>query len=139
MRFSLYSRPGCTLCEEMLTELAALPAARGIPIDVIDVDLEPATRARYGLGAAYLRTGKAVAAERAYEQAQAGFERVLGPRHPDTLRNRAELALVYRQLGRYGDARALLRDTVDRLQRTLSPDDPLIAQLREILADIGDE
>jgi hypothetical protein len=48
MRFSLYSRPGCTLCEEMLTDLAALPAARGIPIDVIDVDLEPATRARYG-------------------------------------------------------------------------------------------
>ena len=48
MRFSLYSRPGCTLCEEMLSDLAALPAARGIPIDVIDVDLEPATRARYG-------------------------------------------------------------------------------------------
>jgi hypothetical protein len=48
MRFSLYSRPGCALCEEMLTDLAALPAARGIPIDVIDVDLEPATRARYG-------------------------------------------------------------------------------------------
>jgi Glutaredoxin-like domain (DUF836) len=48
MRFSLYSRPGCTLCEEMLSDLAALPAARGIPIDVIDVDLEPAARARYG-------------------------------------------------------------------------------------------
>ena len=76
-------------------------------------------RARYSLGAAYLRTGKTVAAERVYEQAQAGFERMLGPRHPDTLRNRAELALVYRQLGRYGDARALLRDTVDRLDRIL--------------------
>ena len=48
MRFSLYSRPGCGLCEEMLSELAALPAARGIPIDVIDVDLKAATRARYG-------------------------------------------------------------------------------------------
>ena len=48
MRFSLYSRPGCGLCEEMLSELAALPAARGIPIEVIDVDLSPATRARYG-------------------------------------------------------------------------------------------
>jgi hypothetical protein len=48
MRFSLYSRPGCTLCEEMLSDLAALPAARGMPIDVIDVDLEPAARARYG-------------------------------------------------------------------------------------------
>ena len=97
------------------------------------------TRARYSLGAAYLRTGKAVAAERAYEQAQSGFERVLGPRHPDTLRNRAELALVYRQLGRYGDARALLRDTVDRLERILPRHDPLIVELREVLADIGDE
>jgi tetratricopeptide (TPR) repeat protein len=97
------------------------------------------TRARYSLGVAYRRTGKTVAAERAYEQAQAAFERVLGPRHPDTLRNRAELARVYRQLGRYGDARALLRDTVDRLERILPHNDPLITELREILADIGDE
>jgi len=96
-------------------------------------------RARYSLGAAYQRTGKAVAAERVYEQARVGFEQVLGPRHPDALRSRAELALVYRQLGRYGDARALLRDTVDRLQRILRPDDPLISELREILADIGEE
>ena len=84
-------------------------------------------------------SGKSVAAERAYEQAQAGFERVLGPRHPDTLRNRAELALVYRQLGRYGDARALLRDTIDRLERILPRHDPLVVELREVLADIGDE
>jgi len=48
MRFSLYSRPGCGLCEEMLSDLAALPATRGIPVDVIDVDLEVDTRARYG-------------------------------------------------------------------------------------------
>jgi hypothetical protein len=32
----------------MLSELAELPAARGVPIDVVDVDLEPAARARYG-------------------------------------------------------------------------------------------
>jgi hypothetical protein len=32
----------------MLHELAAMPSARGIPIDVVDVDLEPAARARYG-------------------------------------------------------------------------------------------
>ena len=97
------------------------------------------TRARYGLGAAYQRTGKTVAAERAYEQARAGFERVLGPRHPDTLRSRAELALVYRRLGRYGDARALLRDTIDRLERILPDGDPLITELRQSLADIGEE
>ena len=96
-------------------------------------------RARYNLGAAYQRTGKAVAAERVYEQARLGFERLLGPRHPDALRSRAELAKVYTQLGRYGDARALLRDTVDRLERALPHDDPLIIELREILADIGEE
>jgi tetratricopeptide (TPR) repeat protein len=96
-------------------------------------------RARYSLGAAYQRTGKTVAAERVYEQARIGFEQVLGPRHPDALRSRADLAQVYRQLGRYGDARALLRDTVGRLERTLPPGDPLVTELREILADIGDE
>jgi tetratricopeptide (TPR) repeat protein len=96
-------------------------------------------RARYSLGAAYQRTGKTVAAERVYEQALIGFGRVLGPRHPDALRSRAELARVYGQLGRYGDARELLRDTVDRLERILPHDDPLIPELREILADIGDE
>ncbi len=95
--------------------------------------------ARSNLGAAYQSTGKTAAAELACEQAWAGFERVLGPRHPDTLRSRAELAHVYGRLGRYGDARALLRDTVERLQRIVPDDDPLIARLRQSLADIGDE
>jgi tetratricopeptide (TPR) repeat protein len=95
--------------------------------------------ARNNLGAAYEKTGKPAAAELACEQAWAGFERVLGPRHPDTLRSRAGLAQVYRRLGRYGDARVLLRDTVDRLERTLPDGDPLITELRQNLADIGEE
>jgi len=32
----------------MLTELQALPSAKGMPVDVVDVDLNPAARARYG-------------------------------------------------------------------------------------------
>jgi hypothetical protein len=48
MRFLLYSRPGCGLCEEMLQELATLPSAKGLPIDVVDVDSDPEARARYG-------------------------------------------------------------------------------------------
>jgi tetratricopeptide (TPR) repeat protein len=95
--------------------------------------------ARSNLGAAYQMTGKTASAELACEQAWAGFERVLGPRHPDTLRSRAGLAQVYRRLGRYGDARVLLRDTVDRLERTLPDGDPLITELRQNLADIGEE
>jgi tetratricopeptide (TPR) repeat protein len=95
--------------------------------------------ARNNLGAAYQKAGKTAAAELACEQAWAGFERVLGPRHPDTLRSRAALAQVYRRLGRYGDARVLLRDTIDRLERALPAGDPLITELRQSLADIGEE
>jgi tetratricopeptide (TPR) repeat protein len=95
--------------------------------------------ARNDLGTAYQKTGHPAAAELACEQAWAGFERVLGPRHPDTLRSRAKLAQMYRQLGRYGDARVLLRDTVDRLERALPAGDPLITELRQNLADIGEE
>jgi hypothetical protein len=32
----------------MLSELTQLPAARGLPIDVVDVDLRAEARARYG-------------------------------------------------------------------------------------------
>ncbi|MEO7205901.1 MAG: glutaredoxin family protein [Steroidobacteraceae bacterium] len=44
----LYSRPGCGLCEEMLSELASLTCAQGVPIDIVNVDLDLAARARYG-------------------------------------------------------------------------------------------
>jgi hypothetical protein len=47
-RFSLYSRSGCGLCEEMLAALHALPAAALHAIDVLDVDADPAARIRYG-------------------------------------------------------------------------------------------
>jgi Glutaredoxin-like domain (DUF836) len=48
VRFVLYSRPGCLLCEELAAELAALPAARGYPLDVVDVDTDAGARARFG-------------------------------------------------------------------------------------------
>jgi hypothetical protein len=47
-RFAMYSRSGCALCEEMLSELAALPAAGEFPVDVLDVDADPAAKVRYG-------------------------------------------------------------------------------------------
>jgi hypothetical protein len=48
MRFTLYSRAGCGLCEEMLAELQRLPAARGHAVDLVDVDADAADRVRYG-------------------------------------------------------------------------------------------
>ncbi len=46
--FLLYSRAGCHLCEDMHRALAALPAARGVLIEVLDVDADAAARVRYG-------------------------------------------------------------------------------------------
>jgi hypothetical protein len=48
MRFVLYSRPGCGLCEELFAELAAIPVARGYPIEVVNVDNDEAARLRFG-------------------------------------------------------------------------------------------
>ena len=48
MRFVLYSRPGCGLCEKLLSELATLPEAQGFALDVIDVDGDPRALARFG-------------------------------------------------------------------------------------------
>ena len=48
MRFLLYSRPGCHLCEQMFEELAGLLAAGTHGVDVVDVDTDTAARARWG-------------------------------------------------------------------------------------------
>jgi len=48
LRFLVYSRPGCGLCEEMLIELAAMPEAGSVGVDVRDVDADDAAKVRYG-------------------------------------------------------------------------------------------
>lgn len=47
-RLTLYSRDGCHLCEELLTELAPWARARGATVEVLDVDADPVARRRYG-------------------------------------------------------------------------------------------
>ena len=46
---TFYGRDGCTLCDEMLAELAPWAAARGLKVRVRDVDDDPLTQRRYGL------------------------------------------------------------------------------------------
>jgi hypothetical protein len=46
--FLLYSRAHCGLCEEMLSELEAIPEVTAIGVEVADVDANPATQGRYG-------------------------------------------------------------------------------------------
>ena len=46
-RYVLYSRGGCRLCEEMLAALREQMGA-GFPLEIVDVDSDPALKARYG-------------------------------------------------------------------------------------------
>ncbi len=95
-------------------------------------------RTRESLGAAYHSAGKMASAVQAFELARAGYARVLGAEHPDTLQASARLAQAYYEVGRLGDARAVLRDTMERCRRLLPPDDPVIGQLRSIQANVGE-
>ena len=48
MRFTLYSRSYCHLCEDMLNALQAMaPAGQAFAVDVIDVDADPALVERF--------------------------------------------------------------------------------------------
>lgn len=49
MIFTIYSREGCHLCDEMLDDLLALAEGRDIQVRVVDVDDDEETRRRYGL------------------------------------------------------------------------------------------
>ena len=46
-RYVLYSRSDCRLCEDMLAALRAQMGA-GFPVEIVDVDSDPALKARYG-------------------------------------------------------------------------------------------
>jgi glutaredoxin len=47
--FTIYSRQGCHLCEEMLDDLLALVDGHDVQVRVVDVDDDEETRRRYGL------------------------------------------------------------------------------------------
>jgi hypothetical protein len=47
-RFLLYSREGCHLCELMAEELAGVLAGSAYQVELVDVDADPAARARWG-------------------------------------------------------------------------------------------
>jgi len=48
-RFTLLTRAGCELCEEMLAELQLFCAGRDVSIELVDVDSDPKLKSRYGL------------------------------------------------------------------------------------------
>lgn len=48
-RVTLYTRHGCHLCEEARREMLAAGEADSYVLEEIDIDTDPALRARYGM------------------------------------------------------------------------------------------
>ncbi len=46
-KVTVYSRPGCGLCEEVITQLRALRREADFDWEEIDIDADPALRLRY--------------------------------------------------------------------------------------------
>jgi Glutaredoxin-like domain (DUF836) len=57
LRFVLYTRPGCHLCDEMKAEIARAGIAARHVVQEVDVDSDPALAARYGLSIPVLEIG----------------------------------------------------------------------------------
>lgn len=75
-RLVVVTREGCGPCEEMLSELAALATRLPLPpIDVLDVDADPALARRFGLHVPVLLLGGTVVCRHRFDRA--ALERVL--------------------------------------------------------------
>jgi hypothetical protein len=46
---TVYSRPGCHLCDEMMATIERVAHGTALTVDVIDISTDPALEARYGL------------------------------------------------------------------------------------------
>ena len=45
---TLYGKPGCHLCDEARVAVERVTARRGVPLEQVDVSLDPVLYARYG-------------------------------------------------------------------------------------------
>jgi glutaredoxin len=66
---TLYSRPGCHLCDDMKAVLERAASSRPITIEIVDISDDPELEARYGLEIPVLLVdGKKAAKYRVTEQ-----------------------------------------------------------------------
>ena len=78
---SLYSRPGCHLCDEMKAVVQRVARASEVPITIeeIDISMDPDLEARYGLEIPVLLVDGRKAAK--YRVTERELTRILGSRH----------------------------------------------------------
>jgi tetratricopeptide (TPR) repeat protein len=72
------------------------------------------------------------------KRALAISEKALGPDHPDVATSLNNLALLYRNQGRYADAEPLYKRSLAIREKALGPDHPDVAQSLNNLAGLYD-
>jgi glutaredoxin len=78
---TIYSRPGCHLCDEMKAVVARVARTLPLRIEEIDISTDPALEARYGREIPVLMVEGRKAAK--YRIAEEELRRVLTSRQPD--------------------------------------------------------
>jgi non-specific serine/threonine protein kinase/serine/threonine-protein kinase len=76
------------------------------------------------MGVAFLSLGEYAAAEPHFRDAAALYERERGPRHPETLTARSNLAVLFFRTGRLEEARVLHAEILRLRRAALGADDP---------------
>jgi glutaredoxin len=78
IRVTIYSRPGCHLCEEMKATVAAVGRSIPLALEEIDISNDPVLTTRYGLEIPVLFVGDRKAAK--YRISEAALRRALTDR-----------------------------------------------------------
>jgi glutaredoxin len=80
LAMTIYSRPGCHLCDEMKAVVRRVTASSGAPIAIeeIDISTDPDLEARYGLEIPVLFVDGKKAAK--YRISEAELQRIVGAR-----------------------------------------------------------
>ena len=97
----------------------------------------PTTRPRWQratIGRALPGHGPAQGGRDALQRVLAKREQQLGPDHPDTLKTRHNLAMIYRQIGRHQEAETLFNEVLAKREQKLGPDHPDTLTARHNLA-----
>ena len=94
-------------------------AAHALDRDVANADWLADSAAR-----CLQNVGDYAEAEPLYRRALAGYERVMGPEHPDTLTSVNNLAMLLYSTGAYGEAEPLFRRALAARERVLGPEHP---------------
>jgi tetratricopeptide (TPR) repeat protein len=107
--------------------LAMTQRALDVLLNAYPADDRDVAITQHNLVSAYKALGRRAEAVALAPEVAARFERVFGPRHPDTATVRYATAGLLRDAGRFDEAEPMYRASLEYWRETLGDDDPQVA------------